>query len=173
MSDITPLDVLGQKFSKRFQGYDPQQVHEFLASVANTIENLTRERGELRQQIRSLEAELASFRKREHALQEALVAAQRSADDTLDAARAEGEKIVAEAQALADQLVEDASNRIKTIETVIGDLRARRREVRAELMRLAELLQGLIHDDQQLEKQEPQTPRLTVLNRRNANRREG
>ncbi len=173
MSDLTPLDVLGQKFSKRLKGYDPQEVHEFLSNVANTIERLTRERSEFRQRIRSLEAELASFRKREHALQDALVAAQRSADETLDAARAEGEKIVSEAQALADQLVDDASSRITTIETVIGELRARRREVRAELMRLAELLQGLIHDDQQLEKQEPQVPRLTVLKRRNAERREG
>ncbi len=165
MDDVTPLDVLGAKFSKRLHGYEPQEVHELLSRTAGTLEKLLRERGDLRQQVHALQHELAEFREREHALQDALVAAQHSAERTIEAAREEGQKIVAEAQALADRLVQEANDRTRTIETVIADLRARRREVRAELMRLAELLKGLIHDDQMLEKQERTTPRLALMER--------
>lgn len=166
MDEVTPLDVLGQTFSRRLRGLDPEQVQRFLAQVASTLERLLRERGEMRQRVRSLEQELAAFREREKALQDALIAAQRSAEDTVEEARNDGQRIVAEAQALGERLIQDANERAKTIETVIADLRSRRREVRAELMRLTELLQGLIRDDQQLENEERATPRLALLERR-------
>jgi cell division initiation protein len=166
MNELTPLDILGKTFAKRLHGYDPQGIHEFLSQVASTVEELMRNRGELRQQVRRLELDLASFRERENALQDALVAAQRSAEDTVKAARAEGQKIIDEAQTLGERFVAEANQRAQNIETVIGDLRGRRREVRAELMRLVELLQGMIRDDQQLEREEPPTPRLALLKRR-------
>ncbi len=173
MAELTPMDILGASFSKRLHGYDPQQVHEFLSQVASTVEGLARDRGELRQSVHHLEQELASFRERENALQEALVAAQRSADETLDRAREDGQRIVEEAQALGERLVEEANQRAATIETVIAGLRSRRREVRAELMRLVELLQGMVRDDQQLEREEPATGRLALMTRRKETVNEG
>lgn len=166
MAELTPLDILGVSFTKRLHGYDPQQVHEFLTQVASTVESLVRDRGELKQRVHRLERELASFRERETALQDALVAAQRSAEETLESSRAEGQRIIEEAQALGERLVEEANQRAANIESVISELRSRRREVRGELMRLVELLQGLIHDDQQLEREERSTPQLAVLKRR-------
>ena len=173
MAELTPMDILGASFSKRLHGYDPQQVHEFLSQVASSVEALNRERGELKQSVHQLEQELATFREREQALQDALVAAQRSADETLERAREEGQRIVAEAQALGVRLVEEANQRAATIETVIAGLRSRRREVRAELMRLVELLQGLVRDDQQLERGEPSTGRLALMARRKDSAQEG
>lgn len=173
MQEPTPLDILGKTFRKRLHGYDAQEIHEFLSHVAGTVENLMRERGELKQQHHRLEQDLAEYRDRERALQEALVAAQRSAESTVEAARLEGQRIIEEAQALGEKLVEDANQRAKKIETVITDLRSRRREVRAELMRLVELLKGLIHDDQQLERDERPTPRLALLKRRDTEASEG
>lgn len=170
MSDLSPLDVLGQQFRRTLRGCDPQQVQEFHAQVASAMENLLRERGEMRLQVRRLEGELADYRQREHSLQQALVAAQRSAETTLEEAGAQSQRIVAEAQMLAERLVDDANQRAATIENVIADLRIRRREVRAEVMRLVELLQGLIRDDQHLEREERSTPRLTLLQRRVADR---
>lgn len=166
MNELTPLDILGKTFPKRLHGYDPQTIHEFLSQVASTVEELMRNRGELRQQVRRFEVELASYKERESALQDALVAAQRSAEDTVKASRTEGQRIIEEAQTLGDRFVAEANQRAQNIETVIADLRGRRREVRAELMRLVELLQGMVRDDQALEREEPPTPRLALLQRR-------
>jgi cell division initiation protein len=165
MSELAALDILGKKFSKRVSGYSPIEVHDYLTEVANTIETLMRERGELRQHVHHLEQELTAFRERETALKEALVAAQRSAETTIEIARSEGQRIVDEGHGLAERLVEEANERSQNIERVIDDLRNRRREVRAELNRLVELLQGLIHDDQKRERDERTTPQLALLQR--------
>ena len=52
---------------------------------------------------------------------------------------------------------------MQNIERVINDLRTRRREVRAELNRLVELVQGLVQDDQAREREERSTAQLTLL----------
>ena len=166
MSEVSPLDILGRTFSKRFGGYAPAEVHEFLAQAASTLENLMRERGELRQQLRRLEQEVGSYRQREAALQDALVAAQRSAESTREAARSEAQRIVDEAHALSERLLEEANDRAHTIELAIADLRTRRREARSELMRLVVLLRGLVEDDQEAEKAERTTGQLALLQNR-------
>jgi cell division initiation protein len=168
MTELSPLDVLGKTFSTRLRGYAQEEVHEFLTQVASSMELLLRERGEFKQQLHRFEQELVRFREREDAMQEALVAAQQAAQRTLDGAQAEGQRIVEEGHVLADRLIDEAHKRAHNIETAIGDLRSRRREVRAELMRLAELLEGVIRDDQKSEIDEPATPQLALLRRRNA-----
>ncbi len=166
MSELSPLDILGKSFPRALRGLSPAEVHQFLSEIAATVESLVRERAELRQQVHKLEQRLMDYRERESALQDALVAAQRSAESTMERARDDAQRIVQEGHALADRLVEEAYQRAQTIETVIGELRGRRREVRAELMRLGELLQGIIRDDQRLEQEAPSTPQLALLHRR-------
>ena len=165
MSEFAPMDILGKKFTKKLHGYAELEVHEYLTELARVVEGLLRERGELRQRVHHMEQELSAFRDRETALKEALVAAQRSAETTIEVARAEGQRIVGEGHGLAERLVEEANQRAQTIETVISDLRNRRREVRAELNRMVELLQGLIQDDQRREREEPSVPQLAAFQR--------
>ena len=166
MTEMSPLDILGKSFSRQVRGLSSVEVHQFLSDVAATVESLIRERAELRQQAHKLEQQLGDYRERESALRDALVAAQRSAESTVEQARGDAQRIVLEGQALADRLVEEAYQRAQTIETVISQLRGRRREVRAELMRLTELLQGMIRDDQRLEQEAPATPQLALLHHR-------
>mgnify|MGYP002064048087 CR=1 FL=1 len=90
MSEFAPMDILGKKFSKKLHGYDALEVHEYLTDLARVVEGLLRERGELKQRVHHMEQELSAFRERESALKEALVAAQRSAETTIEVARAEG-----------------------------------------------------------------------------------
>ena len=167
MSELSPLDILGKKFAIKFRGYPANEVHEYLTEIAGVMEGLTRERGELRQQVHRLENELASFRERETALHEALVAAQRTAESTMESARDEGQRIIEDGHGLADRLVEEANDRARKIDGVIQQLRERRRETRSELIRLVEILQGLIEDDRAREKEERTTPQLAVLSRKN------
>jgi len=165
MSEFAPMDILGKKFTKRFHGYSAMEVHDYLTELARVIEGLLRERGELRQHVHHMDQELSAFRERESALKEALVAAQRSAETTIEVARVEGQRIVDEGQRLSDRLIDEANNRVQNIETVIADLRNRRREVRSELNRMVELLRGLIDDDQQRERGERSTPQLAAFQR--------
>jgi len=170
MSDLTPLDILGVDFPRSIRGYDAEAVRGFLQQLASSMEDLLRERGELRQDYHRMEQELNAFRKRENALQEALVAAQKTAESTIENAQADAQRIIQEGHGLAERLVDEAYGRAKNIETTISTLRSRRREVRGELMRLTELLQGMVRDDQQLEQDERSTPQLSVMPRREEQR---
>jgi DivIVA domain-containing protein len=163
MSELSPLDILGKKFPVKLRGYPPNEVHEYLTEIAGTLETMVRDRGGLRQRVHQLETELASFRERETALQEALVAAQRTAESTVEAARDEGQRIIEDGHGLADRLVEEANDRARTIDGIIQQLRERRRDARAELIRLVELLQGLIDDDRAREAEERTTPQIALL----------
>ena len=121
MSEFAPMDILGKKFAKRLTGYAPIEVHDYLSDLARAVEELLRERGELRQRLHNLEQELRAFRERESALKEALVAAQRSAETTIEVARAEGQRIVAEGHGLAERLVAEADERVQNMERVLVD----------------------------------------------------
>jgi cell division initiation protein len=169
MSELSPLDILGKKFAVKFRGYPANEVHEYLTEIASGMETLMRERGELRQQVHRLETELATFKERESALHEALVAAQRMAESTVEAARDEGQRIIEDGHGLADRLVQEANERSRMIDNVIQQLRERRRDARSELIRLVELLQGLIDDDRSREQEERTTPRLAILTRKTEN----
>jgi cell division initiation protein len=165
MSEFAPMDILGKKFSKKLHGYAELEVHEYLTDLARVVEGLLRERGELKQRVHHMEQELSAFRERESALKEALVAAQRSAETTIEVARAEGQRIVGEGHGLAERLVEEANQRAQNIESIITDLRNRRREVRADLNRIVELLEGIVEDDKRRERDEPSTPQLAAFQR--------
>ncbi len=172
MSDFTPMDILGKKFSKKLHGYAEMEVHEYLTDLARAMETLIRERGELKQTTHHLEQELSAFRERETALKEALVAAQRSAETTIEVARVEGQRIVNDGHGLAERLVTEANERAQNIERVMSDMRNRRREIRSELMRMVELLQGLVDDDQRREREERSVPQLATFSRRGTDSQE-
>ncbi len=169
MSELAPMDILGKKFSKKLHGYAEMEVHEYLTELARAMEAMLRERGELRQRVHHMDQELSAYRERESALKDALVAAQRSAETTIEVARGEAQRIVSEGHGLSERLIAEANERAQNIERVISDLRNRRREIRSELNRMVELLQGLIDDDQHRERDERSTPQIALLQRRTKN----
>lgn len=163
MTRLTPLEIQRATFQRRLQGLDPEAVRTFLSQVAEQVEEDARQRGELRAQIAKLTREVDEYRKRTDALNEALVAAQQSAEQTLAKAEAEAQRVVADAQALADRVVEEATRRAETLETLATQLRSRRRLARADLKRLAEVLAGIVADDEAAEERETEVSTLSVL----------
>ena len=86
----------------------------------------------LKQQIASLQAELAEKKANDSAISQALIVAQRSADDILANARAEASSIIKDADEEADRIVGKAeSDRLRITES-IRSLEADRSDVRAE-----------------------------------------
>jgi cell division initiation protein len=163
MNRLTPLEIQRASFPRKLQGVDADAVREFLSQVAEQVEEDARIRGELRAQVARLTQELEEHRKQTNAVNEALVAAQRTAEATVGHAEADGQRIVSEAQALADRVIDDAIRRAENLEVVIGQLRGRRRGSRADLKKLAEVVTGTVADDEAAEAREAQTPALAVM----------
>ncbi len=166
MSRLTPLEIQRATFRHRLRGLDPEGVRGFLGEIAEQLEEEARTRGELRAQVARLTQEVEEFREREAAVNEALVAAQRTAEATVARAEVEAQRIIAEAESLADRVVDDAARRAENIELVIGQLRGRRRAARADLHRVVELLAGAVRDDEASEQRDAEAPSVSFLRRR-------
>lgn len=163
MNRMTPLEIQRATFPSRWQGMDPDAVRAFLSQLAEQVEDDARIRGELKAQVARLSAEVEEYRHRTNALNEALVAAQHTAEAMIGRAEAEAQRIVSEAQALADRVIDDAIHRAENLELIIGQLRSRRRAARAEVQKVIELLQGFLRDDEAAEEREAQSPSVTLM----------
>lgn len=112
---LTPHDVRSQEFSRGLGGYDRAQVEEFRLQVADELERLVRERGQLEERLKGMQEQLRAFRERERAMNEALVAAQQLRADTKVQADREAEAVIREAKAEALRLVQQSSDQENVI----------------------------------------------------------
>lgn len=130
---ITPLDVRKQEFKRGLRGYDTVEVRMFLDLVAQELESVIRERADLAERVERLEQDLAEFKEKERLLQSALVAAERTAEETRENARREGELAVKDAELSAERLLGDAREDVVRLRSELEDLRIKRKVVLARM----------------------------------------
>jgi cell division initiation protein len=80
-----------------FGGYKKDELERLMEDVADSFEEVWRERGELADKLEDLEKLLADVKQRESLLASTLVSAERAAVEAKEAAKREAELIVAEA----------------------------------------------------------------------------
>jgi DivIVA domain-containing protein len=107
---LTPSDVRAQEFQRVFRGYDPRQVDEFKARVADELERLVRERLKLDDRLQGFQEQLRAFRERERAMNEALLSAQQLRVAAQEQADREAEGILRQARADALRLLGQAQD---------------------------------------------------------------
>jgi cell division initiation protein len=105
---LTPLDVRKQEFRRALRGYEPIGVEDFRGRVADELERILRERSVLEERVAALTEQLRTFREREHAMNDALVAAQQLREETRALAEREAQAIVREAESEARRILDSA-----------------------------------------------------------------
>jgi len=141
---ISPMDIQRQSFARRLRGFDRDEVHSYLAIVAEEVAALQRERDALAQQIQSLEALLDEHRQREAILKNTLLMAQRVSEEIRDNARKQAESALKEAELQADRLLELAQSRAHEVERGILELRAQRTALRTDVRSVVTRLTTLL-----------------------------
>lgn len=160
---LTPLDVQQKQFVTRLRGYDAIEVRQFLELCADEMEDLVRETIDLKEEMQSRDALLAETRDREHALQDALVSAQRLAAEMKEQARKEAELIVGEAEMTAEKIVRDAHARRATLLSELGELRSLRVSFESELRAMTESHVRLLENFAQAERNRSMDDRVALL----------
>src|SRR5438128_2007285 len=89
-------------------GCAPLGVEDFRVRVADELERILREKSVLEERLAALGEQLAVYRERERAMNEALVAAQQLREETRTTAQREAQVIVREAEAEARRVLEEA-----------------------------------------------------------------
>lgn len=119
---LTPVDLETTVFRRGFRGYRVHEVQEFMARLTKDYERLYRENIELKEKLEAYEAKLANYRETEQTLQNALLLAEKTAEEIKQASQKQAELLLREAEHRAEQI------------------RARvKEEIRAELEYLAHL----------------------------------
>jgi DivIVA domain-containing protein len=114
---LTPLDVRKTEFRKSLRGYEPLGVEDFRARVADEMERIVREKASLEERLRLIEEQLAAFKLREKAMNDALVSAQQLRAETREQAEREAQMIVREAEADAERRIERTRRELERLET--------------------------------------------------------
>lgn len=147
---LTAIDIERQEFRKSMRGFDPLEVRMYLKSVSEDFERLTLETGEQRETLARLESSLDEYRGRERALQDALLAATKMSEDTIDKARRESELLVREARVKSERILQQAQDQLARIEDEIGRARLERdgfeRRLRSAVEQHLELLELRQHE---------------------------
>jgi len=155
---LTPLDINHKEFRRSLRGLRESDVKDFLREVADEMEQALATIADLRGKAQSLERRLLHYEKIEETMQNALVLAQKSAEETRLGSQKQAEVILADAEQKRKQILEDARLRGEDIERQHAELKQQKRmfemEFRALLQAHTEAL------DRRAEGEPVEAPRL-------------
>jgi cell division initiation protein len=105
---LTPVEIRHLHPSTGFMGYNRGATDRLLVEIAESFEDVWRERADLADKVEQLEADLVRFRELESLLRTTLVSAERAATEMKEQARREADLILGEAHAEARKVQRDA-----------------------------------------------------------------
>jgi cell division initiation protein len=151
---ISALEIRKRQFPKRFRGFDPAEVTNFLDAFAEDLEEMSRELDELERENARLREENARHRDTEVTLKETLLLAQRSADSLRATSEKDAGRIVNEAETKAERMVQQGFERMAETEKKIRELRMERRNFQMKLQSTIELFQQVLNFDKEEDEME-------------------
>ena len=127
---MTPAEIRHVPIRRGLWGYRRTAVEHLLDDVADSFEEVWRERADFSDRIEHLESELQRHRELEALLRKTLVSAEAAAQEQREGARRDAERIVSEAHAEARRVTFAAT--------------AERERLEADIRRLRELLRSAL-----------------------------
>lgn len=118
--NITPKDILDKNFAKKFNGYDPEQVDEFLDDIIKQFESLLEENEEVLVKNEALKSEISKYKQKvdkmediEEKLMATVITAQRNATAYIEKAEVQAQKITEIANQNAKTVIESTHLRME------------------------------------------------------------
>lgn len=108
---LKPVDIQNHTLRTSMRGYDRTETDDFLASVAESYEEIIRENRDLQDKIASLSEGIQYYKQIENTLQKALVLAEKTSSETQETAKIQADNMVKEAQEKADNMVREAQEK--------------------------------------------------------------
>ena len=105
---LSPVEIKHIRLERAFFGYKRTRVDATLEEIAESYEDVWRDRADLGDKVEHLERELVRFRELEALLRTTLVSAERAAHELRDQANREAEAIITEARAESRTITRNA-----------------------------------------------------------------
>ena len=149
---ISSIDIQRQKFQVKLKGYDQEEVRNFLITVAEQIEERSRENDVYRQEVDRLREVLTDYEDRDRILRNTLVTAQQSSEAMLANTKREAELIVKEAEFKAIKIMEHAQNQALKIQKDMLDLKLQRKVLQDKIQTSIQIMQKILEYQKEEEK---------------------
>lgn len=122
MADITPTDIVNKQFRVTLRGYDRNEVDDFLQQASDSLYRALEENQRLRAQNDDLRERLQHYQNSEDLIKNALLLAERTADETRQRAHQE-----------ADLMRREMEQTLRTERAELEELRQARQRMIAEM----------------------------------------
>lgn len=137
---ITPLDVRKQEFKKVMRGLDAEEVHAFLATVADEYEAVLLDNKQLRERILELDEKIQEYRHMEKTLRDTLMTAERVLAEARENARKEADLILKDAEVKTQQFAENHRRQVADMRREVVELHKEKEAFLARSKGLAEAM---------------------------------
>lgn len=151
---ITPLDIENKKFSKQMvNGYNVDEVDEFLDEITVDYEKLYKENKELKDNTEELHNDVGQYKNIESTLQNTLIIAQKTADEIQNVAKQQAEQIIKDAEYKSKTKLDELNTQIMLKEKEINELKKQFSVYKAKMESLLisqlELIKDMASDDEE------------------------
>jgi cell division initiation protein len=133
---LSPAELRHTRPSRRILGYRTSEVDQIMIEATSAYEDVWRDRANLEDRVHELEVSLGELRDTETAMRDALVTAQRTADEVRAHANRDAELIVREAEARAREIIHKTYAEREQVRREIERLRSDERQFRTRLRSL-------------------------------------
>lgn len=106
----TAIDLTHRKITRSFRGYRVAEVDELLSQIAGQLEEYALDTVRMQNQLEQMREEISRFKEMEQTLNNAILLAQRSADEVRANARAEADQVLEQARRDAAMLAQNAEH---------------------------------------------------------------
>lgn len=149
---MQPLEIQKTRFAHKMRGYDPIEVENFLALVAEDVTQRLGEIERLERDNRSLRERVANSEERERQLHDAILRGKKVSDEMISTSQREAQLLVREAEMTAERMVGQAAERAAEVESRITELRMRRKELQLKFKSTLELFGQILEAEMEDER---------------------
>ena len=147
---LSPVELRHHRPRRRFLGYRVAEVDQIMIDATSAFENVWRDRANLEDRVHELETSLGELRDTEQAMRDALVTAQRAADEMRAQASHDAELIVREAEGRAREIIHKTYAEREQVRREIERLRADEMQFRTRLRSLLGSTLQSVRDHEEL-----------------------
>ncbi len=151
---LAPMDIQKQRFTIKFRGYDEEEVHAFLSSIAEQMEQIIKENAQLKKEVEHLKESVEEYIERENVLKNTLVTAQKASDQLRENAQKEANILIKEAEFKANKILEAAQKQLLKIKEDLMQLKMKKNYFQDNVLMQIDAIKQLIMTQKEEEKKD-------------------
>ena len=149
---ISSIDIQRQKFQVKLKGYDQEEVRNFLLTVSEQIEELSRENDLMKQDLDRMKESLSEYQEKDRILKNTLVTAQKTSETMISNTKKEADLIIKEAEFKAMKMMEQAQAQVLKIQNDMLDLKLQRKALQDKIVTSIQIMQKILEYQKEEEK---------------------